>query len=75
MLIRMNELKPGEKAFYPGDAAYRRHLMALGLTPGAQIDIIRIAPMGDPIQIKVRKAFLAVRKHEAAILKLERIND
>ena len=76
---QLHQLKPGEKAvirgFNPGDAGYRRHLMALGLTPGAILEVIRIAPMGDPIQIKVRQAFLAVRKQEATILQLERIHD
>ena len=36
--------------------------MALGLTPGTQIDVIRVAPMGDPVQIQVRNACLALRK-------------
>lgn len=78
-MITLSDLKPGDKAslqgFYPGDATYRRYLMALGLTPGTTIEVIRIAPLGDPIQIKVRHAFLAVRKQEATILKLERIHD
>jgi ferrous iron transport protein A len=47
--------------------------MALGLTPGTIIDIIRVAPMGDPIQIQVRQSCLALRKHEAAILQLEHV--
>lgn len=77
MTVSLLELKPGQQAkikgFKPCDVGYRRQLMALGLTPGTVIDIIRIAPMGDPIQIQVRRACLALRKQEAAILELELI--
>jgi len=77
MTLTIDQLKPGQQAkiigFKACDASYRRQLMALGLTPGTTIDIIRIAPMGDPIQIQVRQACLALRKQEAAILKLEQL--
>ena len=77
MTMSINQFKPGEKARISGfkdcDVGYKRQLMALGLTPGTIIDIIRIAPMGDPIQIQVRQSCLALRKNEAAILKLEHV--
>ncbi len=73
--LSIDQFKPGQKAriksFGPCDMSYKRQLMALGLTPGTIIDIIRIAPMGDPIQIQVRQSCLALRKSEAAILQLE----
>ena len=75
--LTINQFKPGESAKIQGfsqcDASYRRQLMALGLTPGTTIHIIRIAPMGDPVQIQVRNACLALRKQEAAVLQLERV--
>ena len=77
MPLTIDQLKPGQQAKITGfkacDASYRRQLMALGLTPGTMISIIRIAPMGDPIQIEVRQAALALRKQEAAILQLEQL--
>lgn len=76
MTLSLQQLKPGQCAkvigFLPQDPAYKRQLMSLGLTPGTMIEMIRIAPMGDPIQIKVRNACLALRKQEATIILLER---
>jgi ferrous iron transport protein A len=77
MTLSIGQFKPGQQAkiigFKACDTGYRRQLMALGLTPGTIIDIIRIAPMGDPVQIQVRQACLALRKQEAAILQLEQV--
>lgn len=40
-------------------------LMELGLVVGTQIELVRFAPMGDPVEIKVRGYNLSLRKHEA----------
>lgn len=45
--------------------AYRKKLLAFGLTPGIQIEVIRVAPMGDPVEVKVRGFSLSLRKEEA----------
>ena len=54
------------------DKAYRTQLLAMGLTRGTRLQVLRIAPLGDPIVINVRGASLSLRKHEAMGLKLER---
>lgn len=41
-------------------------LAEMGLTKGATVELVRIAPMGDPIDIKVRGYHLSLRKREAA---------
>ncbi len=43
----------------------RGRLMEMGLLTGTPIEIVRYAPMGDPIEIKVRGYHLTLRKHEA----------
>jgi Fe2+ transport system protein FeoA len=43
----------------------RQRLLELGLTTGAELEIIRFAPLGDPIEIRVRGYCLSLRKHEA----------
>lgn len=43
----------------------RGRLMEMGLLAGTPIEIVRYAPMGDPIEIKVRGYHLTLRKHEA----------
>lgn len=50
--------------------AYRKKLLAMGLTPGVEVKVLRYAPLGDPIEILVRGYTLALRKHEASVLQL-----
>jgi ferrous iron transport protein A len=74
--ITMLDLKPGDggivKGFAPGNADYRRRLMAMGLTPGTRFTVTRLAPLGDPIQLQVRNSALTLRKDEARLLRIER---
>lgn len=53
--------------------SYRKKLLAMGLTPGVEFQVSRYAPMGDPIEIKIRGFSLSLRKEEAAGLLIERI--
>ncbi len=46
-------------------AESRPRLMEMGLLVGTQIELVRFAPLGDPIEIKVRGYNLTLRKHEA----------
>lgn len=50
----------------PTGRAGLTRLRELGLTPGARIEVVRRAPLGEPIQITVRGSHLAMRNHEAA---------
>ncbi|MCX7089643.1 MAG: FeoA family protein [Methylococcales bacterium] len=52
---------------------YRKRLLAMGLTPGTEFKVTRFAPMGDPIEIKLRGFSLTLRKDEAAILVIEKL--
>lgn len=45
--------------------ASRPRLMEMGLLVGTQVELVRFAPMGDPVEIKVRGYNLTLRKHEA----------
>ena len=51
----------------------RQRLLEMGLTVGAQFEVIRFAPMGDPIDIKVRGYHLSLRKKEASGVRIERL--
>jgi Fe2+ transport system protein FeoA len=46
-------------------AASRPRLMEMGLLVGTPIELVRFAPLGDPVEIKVRGYHLTLRKHEA----------
>jgi len=54
--------------FKKADGHYRRRLMSMGLTPSIPIEVIRVAPMGDPVEILVRDNSLSLRKDEARAL-------
>ena len=49
-----------------GNPSTRRRLMEMGITPAALVQAIRWAPMGDPLDIKVRGYHLSLRREEAA---------
>lgn len=42
-----------------------RRIQEMGLLPGTKVELIRFAPLGDPVEIKVRGYYLSIRKHEA----------
>jgi ferrous iron transport protein A len=46
-------------------ASGRARLMEMGLLVGTRIELVRFAPMGDPVEIRVRGYNLTLRKHEA----------
>ena len=48
----------------PGDQ--RQRLLEMGFTPGVEFEVIRFAPLGDPLEVKVRGYHLSLRKAEAA---------
>ena len=48
-------------------------LNAIGLTENAKVTLIRTAPFGDPIEIKVRDFYLAIRKEQADKIILEKV--
>jgi len=57
--------------FEEGGRAYRRKLLSMGLTPGVQFQVLRVAPLGDPVEVRVRGSNLSLRKDEAATLRVE----
>jgi len=77
MPLTLKQLSIGETGrvvgYGPGNKAYRRKLLSLGLTRGAELTVTRYAPMGDPVEIRVRGFSLSLRKNEANSLLVERI--
>ena len=77
MTVTLGDLHTGEKAqvsaFREAGSAYRRKLLAMGLTPGTCFTVCRVAPLGDPIQLQVRGFQLSLRRHEAAAVEVTRL--
>ncbi len=66
------KLKTGDKAvvagFFKGNTAYRKKLLAMGVTPGTPFEIVRIAPFGDPVEILIRGYLVSLRREEASLI-------
>ena len=66
----LNHLKPGERGTIQNitntSPFIRQRLLEMGLTRGTMIQLIRVAPMGDPVEISVRGYRLSLRRVEAS---------
>ena len=67
----INALRIGQKGVVTdlaGDEHVVQRLLEMGVTPGCLIQIVRYAPMGDPLDIKIRGYHLTIRKKEADVI-------
>lgn len=64
----LSDLKRGQKCvvldFHNDNAALRRHLLDMGITKGVKIEVKKIAPLGDPVDILLRGYELCIRKKD-----------
>ncbi|BCG63543.1 MAG: ferrous iron transport protein B [Methyloprofundus sp.] len=58
-----------DKSFLP----YRQKMLTMGLTPGTEFTVIRIAPLGDPVEIRVRGTDLSLRQNEVSAIQIEQL--
>ncbi len=74
---KIKDLQVGDKAriitLRSDNRAYRKKLLEMGLTKNTEFEVIRKAPLGDPIVIKFRDCELILRQDEAAILEVEKV--
>ena len=74
MIIPLTQLKIGQKSKVVSlncTGAVRRHIIDMGITPGAVVIMRKAAPMGDPLEINVRGYELSLRKAEAQEITVE----
>jgi ferrous iron transport protein A len=73
--MNLKDMSVGETAIVAGYAetgrSYRKKLLSMGLTPGTELAVTRVAPMGDPVEIRIRGFKLSLRKDEAAAVQVE----
>ena len=76
MKLKLSEMKVGEQGkvvgYGSGKKQYLDKIFSMGLTVGTEFEIVRIAPLGDPVEINVRGFNLSLRKQEADILLVQR---
>ncbi len=55
--------------------ALRKHILDMGLTPGVEITLVKTAPLGDPLELRLRGYELTLRKEDASKIKIYDIHD
>ena len=74
----LDKLVPGESGRIikvNGKGAIRRRLVDMGLTSGAVIDMVKLSPLGDPVEYRLRGYHLSLRKSEAKTIEVELTSD
>ncbi len=68
------ELKPGQSAIVSrvgGEGALRQHFLDMGVIPGAALTVVKLAPMGDPMELRIHGYELTLRLDDAARIDVE----
>ena len=77
--MRLDALEIGKDAIVAAveaeDTALRQHILDMGLTPGTEVTMMRYAPMGDPLEIRLRGYELTLRRADAARITLQDVHD
>ena len=74
--MTLKELKVGESASVKvvgGHGALRQHFLDMGVIPGAEVTLIKFAPMGDPMELRIHGYELTLRLADAAQIEIEKI--
>jgi Fe2+ transport system protein FeoA len=75
-MLTLDQVIPGSGVVVDnvgGARSFRRRLMELGIIPGIKVEVLRIAPFGDPIELSVRGCNLSIRAAEAQQVEVERL--
>ena len=70
----LKDLKPGKSGVVLNlgkKGSVRKRLMDMGITPGVDIEVVKVAPLGDPIEVNLRGYELSLRKDEAEHINLK----
>jgi Fe2+ transport system protein FeoA len=74
--MTLDLLKVNETAVvtgYSDNTPIRKQLLAMGLTRNTKVTVVRVAPLGDPIEIKLRSFSLTLRKQDAAQIIIRKV--
>ena len=76
--MNLAELEIGKEGYIErvecDSPALRRHILDMGLTPGTEITMVKAAPMGDPLEIRLRNYELTIRKEDAARIQIRQVH-
>lgn len=77
-VVTLDKLAPGESGRVVrvhGRGAVRHRLVDMGLTSGAVIEVVKLSPLGDPVEYRLRGYHLSLRTSEARTIEVELLND
>ena len=72
--LPLSEVKPGQRAkvvSFELEGSVKGRVMEMGVTKGTTVEVIRFAPLGDPMELKVRGSHISLRKADAAGIRVE----
>ena len=76
--MTLNQLKSGQSAVIDavgGEGELRQHFLDMGVIPGARVTLIKLAPMGDPMELQIHGYELTLRLDDAAKIEIHEIRD
>ena len=76
--MNLKELNVGQSARITqvgGSGALRQHFLDMGVIPGAEVTVVKLAPMGDPMELQIHGYELTLRLDDAAQIEIEKIED
>jgi ferrous iron transport protein A len=74
--VTLGQMNPNEKGKIiqiKGVGSARRRILDMGMVPGAELEVIKRAPLGDPIEFKIKGYNLTLRKNEADRIIVEKL--
>lgn len=69
----LDRMRPGETGTVMslrGEGAVHQRLQEMGVLEGTQVEVVRLAPLGDPMQVRLMGYHLLIRKSEAALIEM-----
>jgi ferrous iron transport protein A len=69
----LRDVRTGETALVAklhGEGSTKRRIMDMGITKGAEVFVRKVAPLGDPVEVKVRGYELSIRKEDAELIEV-----
>jgi ferrous iron transport protein A len=73
--LTLDQLRPGERGrilSLQGDDSLAQRLLEMGLLEGEEVEVLHIAPLGDPLEVRLRDYRLSLRRREAARVRVAR---
>ena len=70
-IVKLADMKPGVSGVVEaleGHGNIQHRLVDMGVVQGSHITVVKVAPLGDPVEVKVKGTALALRKNEAAMI-------